>query len=205
MVLMTTAELLKRCIAKDRGAWDEFTGRFTPLVKRSVSYKLNKLNLGYSRDQVEDIAQEVFLLIWEKDKLSSVRDTSSLKGWLAIVSLNITSNYCKKHIFSSGGRLLSLDEAKNFDSPGSTLSEVLSSEKLSTLKTLEANELKEIIDKELSLLPAKQQLALKFNIYDGEKQHDIARIMNVPAGTVATLIKRGKETLREKLKIHLDL
>ena len=41
---------------------------------------------------------------------------------------------------------------------------------------------------------------LRFNIYENKKQKDIAEIMNLPQGTVATLISRGKKHLKEKLK-----
>lgn len=201
---MTTEELVKRCINKEKSAWDKFIREYEGLVKKSVLYKLKKLNLRFSRDEVVDIVQEIFLLIWEKDKLALLREDASLKGWLAIVSVNITSNYCKKHIFKAQNDFLSFDNTASGDFNGPDLKDIIPSEKFNTEKSLERNEIKSIIDREVSSLPARQQLALKFNIYDGEKQRDIARIMNIPEGTVATLIKRGKETLRKKLQIHLS-
>lgn len=201
---MTTDELVKKCKEKDTSAWDEFTRRYTHLVKRSVLYKLRKLGLSYSKDEALDIVQEVFLLIWEKDKLTLLKSPSSLKGWLAIVSINITSNYCRKYLFRSQRDILSLNAPRGPEPGSATLEDLLSSDKLNTERTLEANELKRVLNEELSRLPQKQELALKFNIYDGEKQSDIARIMNIPEGTVATLIKRGKDTLRERLKSYLN-
>ena len=60
--------------------------------------------------------------------------------------------------------------------------------------------MKSVLKREISKLEYKEQLALKFNLYEGKKQKDIAKIMNLPKGTIASLISRAKHRLRENLK-----
>ncbi len=202
---MTTGELLKKCIDKDKSAWDEFIRRYRPLVLRSARYKLNILNRPFLKTRIlEDIVQEVFFTIWQKDKLKGLRDASCVKSWLVIVTINTASNYCRKNIFNPERNTFSMHEEPSSDMAGLSPEASISSVKLDTGKMLEANELKSLLDKEISKLSDKEQLALKFNIYEGKKQKDIARIMNVPEGTVATLISRAKLQLKEKLKSFIE-
>ena len=202
--VMETCELLRKCVQKDRKAWDEFFKRYESLVIRSVRYKLKKLNFRASPEEYRDIVQEIFTSIWEKDKLSKVKNPDCLKGWLAIVALNYTFNYCSRKAFKKAKNTLSLDEGLTEENPGLCLSNIIPSRKLNTEKTLEANELNRIISSEISKLVPRQQLALKLNILDGKKQKDISSIMNIPEGTVATLISRAKKQLKANLQKILN-
>ncbi len=199
MLPMTTEQLIQRCIKKDREAWGEFAKRYQGLIARGVRYKLKKLGLGLPESEFQDIVQEVFLYIWEKDKLSEVRDASCVRAWLAMISVNRTFNYCKNKTFRQERNACSLDEDLSEDVPGRTLGSILPSGKFDTAKTLESNEIRKALEREISRLSHKQQLALKLNLYEGRKQKDIARIMNAPESTVASLIKRGKEQLQKGL------
>jgi RNA polymerase sigma factor (sigma-70 family) len=200
---MTTEELIQKCIKKDYTAWNEFVRRYRALVIRGVRYKLKKLNVNLPSNEFHDIVQEIFLHIWEKEKLSSVKDAACVRGWLAMISVNMTFNYCKNKRFRLERDAWSLDKDICSDRPGVTLGTILPSLKLDNGKTLESNELGGLIEKEISKLSPKQQLALKLNLYEGKTQKDVARIMNVPESAVAALIKRGKDRLREGLKGYL--
>lgn len=197
---MITEELFEKCVNKDPEAWDEFVKRYKYLVTRSVKYKLYKLGVRFLRDEILDIVQEIFLFIWEKDKLQKVKNLKCLRAWLAIVSINFTSDYCKKSTFSHAKNTLLLNENTFFENPEITPELFISSPELNTAKMLESNELWRALGKEMSKLRPQQQLALKFNIYEGKKQKEIARIMNIPLNTVSTLIKRAKMHLRKNLK-----
>jgi len=198
--IMTTEELLQKCVNEDRIAWDRFVRHYSALVSRTVKYKLNKLSLPFAKSEVFDIAQEIFLLIWEKNKLSEVKDTACLKSWLVMVSLNATSNYCKKKAFKTLRNTVSLNKNPDSETPEIILESMIPSPKLNTAKMVESNELGAILKKEISKLVTKQQLALKLSIYDGKSQKDISEIMNIPGGTAAILVKRAKKQLRKELR-----
>ena len=202
---MTDEELLQKCIDKDRAAWNEFVRRFSSLVTRSVRYKLNRMDRHLSKNETLDIVQEIFLLIWKKNKLRGVKNTACLKSWLAIVSINLSVNYCRRNVFKTAKNTLSLDENPLAGTSGMPLGFMIPSSKLNTAKTLRSNELSGILDKEISKLGYRQQLVLKLNIYHGKKQKDIAEIMNIPTGTVATLIRRAKDKLRKNLGNALEI
>ena len=202
---MTAQELLQRCVDKDTTAWDEFVRRYDGLVTRSVKYKLNKFDKYLSKSETRDIVQEIFLLIWEKDKLAGVKNTACLKSWLTIVSINFTSSYCRKNIFKTAKNTFSMDGNPSPEMPEITLGSMIPSSELNTAKILESNELSGIFNKEISKLEYRQQLMLKFSIYEGKSQKDIAQIMNIPMGTVATLTSQAKKRIRKRLEEVLDV
>ena len=196
---MTDDTLLHKCIDRDAAAWDEFVRRYHGLVLKSVRYKLREMNIRFSLMEARDITQDIFLMIWEDNRLSRVKTAESLRGWLAIISINYTSNHCTRKLFKQESLTFSLDEALVKDVSEDTFISRLSLPQSSVAETIEYNDLREIVDKEISKLTPKQHLALKLNLFDGQKHKDIARIMRVPENTVTTLIRRGKERLAGRL------
>ncbi len=197
---MTTGELLHRCVAKDHSAWDEFVKRYHSLVLRSVNYKLKKMKIPAAKVDSVDITQEVFFSIWEKNKLSTVKQISCLESWLVIVSLNTVSNYCKNRLHKHTFDTLSLERTPCGGTTDITLKHVIRSFKADQAKQLDLKETAAIIQTEISKFEYKQRLAFKFHIHDGKTIHQIARIMKTPQGTVACWIRRGKEQIKDKLR-----
>jgi len=202
---MTGKELLKKCVDKDRNAWDLFIRKYQGVVYRSVRYKLRRLNMRYPEREIRDIVQEVFLRLWEKERLAKVKTFDALEGWLAMVSINYTANYCRKRAFSGAENSLSLSGQIPGSFPGARLEDVISSGKLNTAKELESAEIKRALESEISKLEPRQRLVLKFNLYEGKKRREIADIMNIPLGTAAVLLKRARDRVRSGLERELEL
>lgn len=196
---MDNTLLLQKCKSGDPNAWNLFIKRMGPLVKKCIAYKLKTLGLSKRKDITEDICQEIFFALWEKSKLDGLRDARALEGWLAIVSMNMASNWCRKNIFKDATRCVSLDGPVSQKISAPLLGEFLTSHKLRTSKEIHRRELERIVKSEIQSLPARQKLAIKFNLYDGLKHREIAEIMNVPINTVSTLIKRAKDRICENL------
>ncbi|MFH1798089.1 MAG: sigma-70 family RNA polymerase sigma factor [Candidatus Omnitrophota bacterium] len=197
---MTTGELLQKCVAKDHNAWNEFVKRYHSLVVKSINYKLKKLNLAASKVESIDIAQEIFLSIWEKNKLSTVREISCLENWLIIVSLNAVSNYCKNRFHKESSKTLSFEGTLCTKTTNIALKNVVHSLEADAGKKLDLKEITTLLQNEISKFEYKQQLALKFHIYDGKTISHIAQIMDTPQGTVACWLRRGKKQIRDKLR-----
>ncbi len=197
--MMITKELLEKCITKDVSAWNEFAHLSGNLVLKSVRYKLNKMGLKLPKSDIQDIVQDIFLSIWENNKLSKINDVKCLKGWLAIVSINMTLNYCRKNIFSRKYKTVSLDK-QIFDEGSSVrYGDIIPSVKNDTAKTLQNKEFRKTLEKELSKFRPEQRLILKLNLYDGKTHKDIGKIMNIPEGTVAATISRVRKKIRKNL------
>lgn len=201
---MDTAELIRRCVARDNDAWERFVKVYEGLIIRSVRYKLKKANMSVLSDEFRDIVQEVFLSIWEGNSLASVRDIACLEHWLILTAMNKTSNYCKKKIYRDPGKFLSFDEDISSEGDGLTWGSIMASKAPSACIMAEDMEIKEILKKEIDRLGHKQQLALKLSLYDRKKQKEIAGIMNVPKSTVSTMIWRAKLHVREGVEKYFE-
>lgn len=201
---MTDDDLLRKCVERDVSAWDRFVRQYHSLVLRSVRYKLKKMNTGFSDQDARDLTQDIFLMIWEDNRLSRVRTADSLRGWLAIISINHTSNYCARKLFKKERLTVSLDKVLDEGATNETLVSKLSMPGLSIAETIQYNDIREIVEKEISKLTPKQRLALRLNLFDGCRYREIARIMRVPENTVNTIIRRGKDRLVRRLEVMLD-
>jgi len=200
---MNTEELIKRCIDRDHTAWDIFVKRYKGLIIRSVRYKLKKNNADMPYDEYRDIVQEIFLEIWEKNRLSRINDISSLEKWLIMYSLNRTSNYWRDHLRRSKATV-SLDKDISGSQPEFTLASILPCNKHRGDKAAEYGDIREILEKEFEKLNDRQKVVLKLNLYHRKKQKDIASIMNIPQNTVSTLIRRAKNQVREGVGKYLE-
>ncbi len=84
-------ELLKRCLAGKPGAWERFVDRFLGLVVHVIRHTTQARSIRVTRQDVEDLASEVFLSIIADDfgLLRRFRGESSLATYLTVVARRI--------------------------------------------------------------------------------------------------------------------
>ena len=78
--------------------------------------------------------------------------------------------------------------------------ELIPSTGLNPSDELAKNELSKKIEEAVDALPTKEKLIIKLNLIYEKKYDEIAKILNLPKGTVSSYIKRAKEKLRCALK-----
>jgi len=183
---MSQEELIALCVKKDRQAWDEFVRTYQGLVRKAAYYRLSKS----LRNDVDDIVQEVFLMLWKDDKLSKLRDASRLKGWLVVVTMNLTNSfsrvsYKRSRIVRSIHDKLSGDEAE-------TVEDTIASGQPDPARSAEINEEFSRVEETLDTLKRKERFALELKAYKDHTQEDISEAMNIPVNTVASLIRRAR-------------
>ncbi|HKG25766.1 MAG TPA: RNA polymerase sigma factor [Thermomicrobiales bacterium] len=134
-------------------------------------------------DVAEDLAQETLIEAWRHaDRLA---DPDARTPWL----FGIARNVCRRWLRASGReaahRAQALDEL-----PGDGDDPVLE---------LERDELAELLDQALALLPPPTRTLLLRHYVDGLPQAELARRLDLSEGAVAVRIHRGKLTLRRLL------
>jgi len=179
-----THELIECCIKREEKAWAEFIRRFSGLVYYSARARLRRNGFSFSDEDLQDIAQNVFVEMWEKSSLADVRERDKIKAWLSIVSQTRALNFMR----SKKERLLGEDELFRIENIVSDNGE--------------ANrlELAEELETAIEPFEPREKIILKLNIIHGKTHKEIAAFMNMPINTVSTIIARRKEFLREKLK-----
>ena len=92
------AELLARCRRGEAGAWDELFDRHYAAAGRFVF----QLRHGFSREDVEEICQEVFLSVIRN--LGSFHGGSQFQTWLFRIAANKARDYRQRqHAAKRGG------------------------------------------------------------------------------------------------------
>lgn len=180
---MPTAILIKRCLAKDKHAWQIFLRKYSRLIYWAINNRLNKINAEHSQNDIEDIFQNVFLTLFEENKLLLLKNIKFLPGWLAILASNKTVDYMRKK-FRNRENLGAILPGFNTD-----YKKELLNKELLTLTS-------EIIDS----LPNREKLIISLNILEEKTHKEIAEITAMPINTISTIISRTKEKIRKELK-----
>ena len=153
-----------------------FNDYYKPLVKFAVSY----LN---SRNDAEDVVQSVFIQLWEKaDQLESIE---SFDAYLFKCVKNQCLNRLKKLKVEDQYHLLMAEGLLNAQVDDGRMSPALQ------------NRLQEAIEQ----LPEGIRKIIQLKYIENLKITEISEFLKISENTVKTQLKRGKQKLREGLKI----
>jgi len=148
-----------------------------------------------SRDAAQDAAHEVFLRV--RRKMDSYDPAFPFSNWI----LKVASNHCvdllrrrakERHLFVSTA--LQGGPGEN----GPALPEP-SSDRPGPLLAVLSFEQGEAVRRALASLPDKFRIPLVLAYYNEFSYDEIAAALQLPRNTVATLLFRGKQLMREKL------
>ena len=181
----SNTDLLKRLSDSDRDAF-EIVFHDNWDVVYSTALVMTK-----SADLAGDIAQDVFLALWENRE--KVKDVENIKGFLC---------NCVKFIVLKRLRRLKVEEAyRQYLAYKSSLTSLAIEEdgKLIT-KQLETSILQGVAQ-----LPPRQQLAFRLSREKGLSHQQISEIIGVNRKTVKDYIVRSIAFLREHLHRHSNL
>jgi len=172
------AELIQQVAKGNENAFEQLVKKYQHAVFNTI-YR----SIGNYED-VEDVAQEIFIKVWHKAK--TFKGKSKFSTWLYRIVVNHCLNYRSKH----KQRLVSLDELVEREKmPQSLVVEV----------DHEQRRKAEIVRKALNELPERQRIALVLSRYEGRTYKEIAEMMGVSVSSVESLIFRAKASLKEKL------
>lgn len=143
--------------------------------------------LVHSESDAEDIAQEVFIRLWEKKV--SIRDIRSLDSYLYILSRNAALDHIRKD--------------RNFSEPVE-LAEIISSGEEPDAAFL-AMEQEFLIRMFVSTLPEKRRRIFEMSRYDGISNEDIAKSLGISRKTVENQIHLSLSELKKMLSLFVFL
>jgi RNA polymerase sigma-70 factor (ECF subfamily) len=173
-------------------------GAFEELVEK---YKQPVMNMVYrtlpDATEAEDLAQHVFLQVFKSAHRYEV--SAKFTTWLFTIARNLCLNEIRRR---SRHPAESLDEtfADNDEQP------IRQAEDMRTFSppdSLLQGELETKIEEALAELPEKQRTAILMCRGDEFSYEDIAEVLECSVSATKSLIHRGRETLKQKLKPYL--
>jgi len=177
------SSLVADCIRRDQLAWNKFVERFSSVVLWAIRDRLRNSGCSYTQQDVEDIFQDVFCLLWEKGKLEQIKDREAISAWLAMVAASCANNF-----FRNKREALSAD---------GVLPEEKVAGKHSLADDFEQKESQQKIEKILGSLSAREVIVLKLNYYYDKTHQEIGRILKIPTNTVSSIVNRAKQKLKD--------
>lgn len=173
---------------------------FTELVARYQNRLLTLLaNLAPSREQAEDLAQDVFLRVYRSRK--SYTPDAKFVTWLFRIATNVASNAMRTNIRRKEVQLAP---------PSSDETSPLSLEQLAKAasgampaRRLDKAEISEIVRTAIDALQEQQRVALMLSKFEEMGYQDIADTMGLSVSAVKSLLWRARENLRTMLEPYV--
>lgn len=183
---MNTPELVLLLQQGDESAFKMLVEEYQDMVYNTA------LGIVQNADDADDVTQEVFIQVFRS--VSSFKSESKLSTWLYRITLSKALDHEKKKKtkkrFAFIQSLFGADEelAANppeFDHPG---------------VKLENKEKARQLFEALKQLPEKQRIAFTLHKIEGQRNDQVAEIMNTTVNAVEALMSRAKINLRKELQ-----
>lgn len=179
--------LLRKVAARDHAAFRSLVEQYQSLVLRTC-YRI----LGNQED-AEDVAQEVFLTMYQKAK--TIRGESRISTWLYRVAVNQSLNHRRK---GKWNRYIDFFTSSKNKSERHAMT-IKAPEGGQPDRQLEKADKARVLQEALDTLPEKQRIALILHKYEGLSHREIARILQASLSSVESLIHRARANLQKKL------
>jgi RNA polymerase sigma-70 factor (ECF subfamily) len=179
------AELVRLTLGGDHDAYRELVARYQGHVY-GLAYSL----VGDWHD-AQDIAQETFIRAY--GNLDALRDPARFPAWLRRVAFSVATNWLKAHrpgLFERLDGRVDLDHLEIPDfHPGSP-------------EAVAKRDLADAVLAAVASLPPKYRVPLSMFHLDGLSYQKVADFLDIPLGTVKSLIHRARAKLKAVLAAY---
>ena len=171
-------DLLKSIVRGDEQALAQLYDRYRVILFGLLVRILN------SREEAEDVLQEVFLQVWRR---AADFDENRGKPFTWLVTLARSRGIDRLRSLSARDRVADAATREAFEETSDAASDTFRSEQ------------RELVTSALAQLPEEQKRPLVLAYFDGLTQSEIAAKLGAPLGTVKTRMRSGMIKLREQL------
>lgn len=182
------AELVRAALNGDREAFEEIVSRYQNLVFNIAYHYLGR------RDEVEDLAQEVFLRVFQTlDRYDTDRP---LKHWIGKIAVNRCLDVLRKrkirrlHLVSDLGD----DELEDIEQL------IAASSQNRPLTELEAERCMELLEISMNVLPEKDRMAFVLREMEGQGYADLAAMLGISEVAARIRVSRARKRLEAELE-----
>ncbi|MFQ6084223.1 MAG: RNA polymerase sigma factor [Candidatus Aminicenantia bacterium] len=170
------------------------TSAFEQILKK---YKELVINIAYrfiqNRAEAEDIAQEVFLKVYDSAK--RYKPKAKFSTWIYKITTNICLNKLRSKKYL---QTVSLD--KPISTTGNEIiREIPDPTYVHPSVNSGKKELNQLVNEAISSLPINQRMVVILQKYEGLSYREISEILGCSTSAVDSLLQRAKQNLKRKL------
>jgi len=183
--------LVRRCVSGDAAAWQEIVQQYHRRIY-NICYRFSG-----SADDAADLSQEVFIKMYRT--LSTFDITrASFMTWVTTVTRNLLVDHFRKGKYD---RITdSLEATPGNQEDGLTIAEQLQDRGASPEARVRSQETQKLVHEALRRLSPELREAVILRDLQDMDYKDIAKVLNVPEGTVKSRINRGRTELARLLQ-----
>lgn len=178
--------LLKRCLAKQSGSWNDFVDRYLSLIYHAIHYTAHLRSAKLVPEDVEDIASEVLVQIVADDYkvLREFKREATLATYLTVIARRICVHELTR-------RQAVRDEIRKGvarppeEEPDDSAAAAKSLDKLDEVNAL------------LRRLSGTQREIVRLYYLESRTYEEISTELNVPVNTIGSILSRARAKLRE--------
>ena len=141
-----------------------------------------------SKEDALDITQEVFVSLFRN--MDKFKEEFSILPWIKKITVNRCLNFIRDK-----KETLSLNKITE---EGDEFEAILPSDE-NTERSILYKDTKKSLETAIKRLPPEERMAVLLRHMKGMKYEEIARVMNVPLGTIKTFLHRGRKILKDDL------
>ena len=174
-------DIVKRCLDGEKEAFSELVTRYKRLIYNVIFNMIN------NKEEVSDIAQEVFIRIYRA--LDKYDPQYKFSTW----SVKIATNYCLDVIRKKKLDTMPIDDAMGVSSD-------IDTPEASYLKKEQSDR----VNYELSKLPEKYRVPLILYHKNGLSYEEMTQVLNEPMTIIKNRLFRARQMLKEKLSAQRE-
>lgn len=178
-------ELVKRCLTKQAGAWNDFVDRFLGLIYHTIHHTAHLRSVTLRPEDTEDLAAEVLLQIVANEYavLRQFKGHCSLATYLVVIARRICVHDLARRAAAAEvqpARTRDIAEADVEEHPRAGVG----------LESLEE------VQKLLAQLPSKERRVVAMYYLEGRSYEEISTELNIPVNTIGPVLSRARKKLR---------
>ncbi len=191
-------ELLRACVERKTGAWEDFLARYSKLIYYSIHRTCQSRNYRPEPDELEDLYAELLVNLIKDDckKLRQYRGDrgATVATWIRTITVRFAIDHLRRQ--ARGPERLSVSVEDDL---------VVAEASWRTPSTSPADELEsrdedEAFVRAVGSLGEKDRYFMQLYYTQGLKPEEVAKVLDISVKTVYTRVNR----LKEKLKAEIE-
>ncbi len=182
------SELIRRCLKGDEKSFEKLLNKYRGPVF-SICLRMVK-----NRDDAEDIAQDVFIRVF--NMLDRYNPSFPFSSWL----FRITSNLCIDFLRKTKRTIYSIDQP--VEGRDGQMSRQFESDTIGPERKLELKEKMQYLEESISALPEKYRIIVILRHQEHLTYEQISEMLGIPLGTVKARIHRARKMIVEYFGKH---
>lgn len=175
-------DLIRRCLAHQPGAWNDFVDRFLGLIYHVVRHTAHLRSIPLRPEDNEDLVAEVLLHIVSGDYalLRQFRGKSSLATYLTVIARRICV-----HALASRAAAREVQPSRAIEE-----TDLEEPPRPQGLRDIEE------VEKLLRKLPSRDREVVRLRYLEGRSYEEISSALGIPINSIGAILSRARARLR---------